>query len=197
MFRVVYVISSMLQSRLILVSEGGPCRIMILYWTISYIDVPEHHREQPHWTCENINPRPSKCWCIYAGNYPCTINGEALTHLPRVPHIWVSELAHHCHRQWLAACSAPSHYLKQCWRFVNWALENKSQWNFNRNFSIFIHKNALKMSSAKWGPFCTVGYELTLGNLIILAVIKDVIWEIEIVPNRCPTPLAIWIHIRH
>ena len=42
------------------------------------------------------------------------------------------------------ACSAPSHYLTQCWNIVNWNLRNKLQQNFNRNWNIFIKKNAFE-----------------------------------------------------
>ena len=37
-------------------------------------------------------------------------------------------------------CSAPSHYLNQCWLIVNWTLRNNIQWNFNRNTKLFIHE---------------------------------------------------------
>ena len=37
-----------------------------------------------------------------------------------------------------------SHYLNQCWNIVNWTLRNKLQWNFNRNYNIFIKENALR-----------------------------------------------------
>ena len=58
-----------------------------------------------------------------------------LTHWGRVTHI--------C--EWcIYACSAPSHYLNQCWNIVDWTLRNKLQWNFYRNSNIFIHENALK-----------------------------------------------------
>ena len=50
-----------------------------------------------------------------------------LTHLPLVLHICVSKLGKHWFRQWVAACSAPSHYLKQCRLLVNWTLGNKRQ----------------------------------------------------------------------
>ena len=36
----------------------------------------------------------------------------------------------------------PSHYLNQWWNIVNWTLENKFQWNVNRNAYIFIQENA-------------------------------------------------------
>ena len=43
-----------------------------------------------------------------------------LTHLPLVPHIWISKLCQHWFIQWLVAYSAPSHYLNHCWVIVNW-----------------------------------------------------------------------------
>ena len=44
----------------------------------------------------------------------------------------------------LPAYLAPSHYLNQCWVIVNWTLRNKLQWNFNRNYNIFIQENAFE-----------------------------------------------------
>ena len=40
--------------------------------------------------------------------------------------------------------SAPSHYLNQCWRIVNWTLGDKRQWNLNQNTKFFIHENAFE-----------------------------------------------------
>ena len=37
---------------------------------------------------------------------------------------------------------------------VNWNLRNKLRWNLNLNMKIFIQKMHLKMSSARWWPFC-------------------------------------------
>ena len=51
---------------------------------------------------------------------------------------------HHWFRQWLVAWSAPSHCLNQCWNIVNWTLENKFQWNRNRNSNILIQENAFE-----------------------------------------------------
>ena len=48
-----------------------------------------------------------------------------LTHRGRVTHICVHKLCHHCFRQWLVACLAPSHSLNQCWNIVNGTLRNK------------------------------------------------------------------------
>ena len=58
-----------------------------------------------------------------------------------VPHICGSEWCQHCLRKLLIACSAPSHYLNQCWVLVNWKLRNKLQWNFNQIY-FFAHKIA-------------------------------------------------------
>ena len=87
---------------------------------------------------------------------------RALTHLPLVPHICVSELGQHWFRQWLVAYSAPSHYRNQCWFIVNWTLRNKLQWNSNQNTSLnfSLMKMHLKVSSVKWRPFCPGGDEL-------------------------------------
>ena len=38
----------------------------------------------------------------------------------RVTHIWVGKLGQHCFKYWLVACSAPNHYLNQCWVITNW-----------------------------------------------------------------------------
>ena len=66
-------------------------------------------------------------------------------------HICVSN--HHWFRQWLVAWSAPSHYLNQCWNIVNSNLRNKLQWNLKQHTFSF-KKIHLKMSSAKFWPFC-------------------------------------------
>ena len=44
----------------------------------------------------------------------------------------------------LSPCSAPSHYLNQCWNIVNWTLGNKIQWNLIQNLYIFIQENAFE-----------------------------------------------------
>ena len=82
------------------------------------------------------------------------------SHWGRVTHICVVELGHHWFRQWLVACSAPSHYLNQCRNIVNCTFRNKLQWNFNQNSNIFIKKLHLKTSSAKWRLFCLCLNEL-------------------------------------
>ena len=92
-----------------------------------------------------------------------------LAHFPLVPHICVDELDQHCFRWWLAAWTAPSHYLNQFWYIVNWIPRNVFQQNFTWNSNIFSQENAFeqilsfkKMSnifiqenvSAKWSPIC-------------------------------------------
>ena len=47
-------------------------------------------------------------------------------------------------QKWLVACPAPSHYLNQCWKIVEWTLRNKLKWNRNRNWYIFIQENAFE-----------------------------------------------------
>ena len=69
---------------------------------------------------------------------------QHLSHLPLVPHIWVSESSQYWFSQCLVAYFAPSHYLNQCWFHVNWSPGNKCQWNSKRNFIIFIQENVTK-----------------------------------------------------
>ena len=72
-----------------------------------------------------------------------------LTHLPLLPHIYVSEIGQHWFRQWLGAFSVPIHYMNQWWLVVNWTPGNKFRCNSNRNSIICIQKLHLKLSSAK------------------------------------------------
>ena len=70
---------------------------------------------------------------------------DHLTHIPPpVPQICVNAPGYHWIRWWLVACSAPSHYLNQCCFIVNWTHENKSRWDLNRNFIIFIQEYAFE-----------------------------------------------------
>ena len=59
-------------------------------------------------------------------------------------HICVIGLGQHMFRQWPVACSAPSHYLNQYWRFVDWTLRNQFQWNSNQNTNHCKHWNAFE-----------------------------------------------------
>ena len=54
---------------------------------------------------------------------------------------------------------APSHYLNQCCKSVNWSLSNNLQWNFNWKSYIFVQVNAIenvvcKMSVILSRPQC-------------------------------------------
>ena len=40
----------------------------------------------------------------------------------------------------IITCSAPSHYLNQCSRTVNWILGNNSEWQFSQNATVFIQE---------------------------------------------------------
>ena len=66
-----------------------------------------------------------------------------LTHCARVTHICVSKIT--------SACSAPSHYLNQCWNIINWCIGNK----LLIGIQAFSFKEMyLKMFPEKWRPFC-------------------------------------------
>ena len=80
---------------------------------------------------------PTHCvWCaLITSTDTCH---WSLTHWGRVTHICVSKLTILGSDNGLS----PSHYLNQCWNIVNWTLENKFQWNVNRNSYIFIQENA-------------------------------------------------------
>ena len=49
----------------------------------------------------------------------------------------------------LVACSAPSHYLNQCWLFINWTVRNKLQWIRIKIQKSLFTKMHLNMSSGK------------------------------------------------
>ena len=92
-------------------------------------------------------------------NHGCWFPGSMMRHIIHQPWSWKSKigwsLLTHLPLVRLVACSVPSHYPNQCWLIVNWTLRNKLQWNSNRKTKLFIHENAfVKMSSAKWRPFC-------------------------------------------
>ena len=80
----------------------------------------------------------AKTVCILLGIY-CTLlkneNVKIIFWVISVATRWclwyVSELCQHWFRQWLAACSAPSHHLNQSWLTVNCTLGNTFQWNVN------------------------------------------------------------------
>ena len=59
---------------------------------------------------------------------------------PLVPYICIGELGQHWLGWWLLACSAPIHYMDQCWLTINWTLGNNLQWNCYRNSNTFIEE---------------------------------------------------------
>ena len=74
-----------------------------------------------------------------------------LTHIPKCPDMrqWIwSALV----QIWLAAYSAPNHYLNQWWVIVNWILRKKIIFIKIQNFS--LTKMHFKMSFAKWRSLC-------------------------------------------
>ena len=69
-------------------------------------------------------------------------------------YLCVINLCHYWFRQWLVACSAPSHYLNQWCIIFIWTFRNKHQSNCIRNSKFSFMKMHLKMSSGEWRPFC-------------------------------------------
>ena len=86
------------------------------------------------------------CWWpfkVLIRYYTIGVNDDVhLTHLSLVSHICVNGMVEHWFRWWFVACSAPSHYLNQCWFTIDWTIRNKIRCNSNQNTTIFIHKNA-------------------------------------------------------
>ena len=54
----------------------------------------------------------------------------------------------------------PSNYLNQCWLLVNWTLGTNFCEIWMEVLTFSFKKMHLKMSSAKWRPFCPGGHEL-------------------------------------
>ena len=64
------------------------------------------------------------CACVLCILLEIKLLLQIKTHWGRVTLICVSKLGHIWFRWWLAACSAPSHYLNQCWYIYNWTTGN-------------------------------------------------------------------------
>ena len=47
-----------------------------------------------------------------------------------------------------------SHYLNHCWNIVRWTLRNKIHEKLIGNYIFSVKKMHLKISAAKWWPFC-------------------------------------------
>ena len=94
--------------------------------------------------------------CYSQGN----LSVATLTHLPLVPHMCISEQGQDWFRQWLVACSAPSHYLNQCWLIVNWTIRNKTSVKFEWKQNTFYSRKCIwNCRLPKWQPFYPGGDE--------------------------------------
>ena len=72
----------------------------------------------------------------------CTKSSEvtvikSFTHWSRVTFLRVGKLEHRWCKLWLIACSAPIHYLNQCWFVIYWMFGNTSRLNMSQNITIF------------------------------------------------------------
>ena len=85
-------------------------------------------------------------------HFLCTFGLHRLTHCGLMMPNCITKLCHHWFRQWLVACSAPRHYLNQCWLSNIWLLRSEI-WIKIPKFS--VKKMHLKMSPATWWPFCS------------------------------------------
>ena len=72
-----------------------------------------------------------------------------LTHWGWGMHIWVSNLHHHCFREWLFSCWALRHYLTQSSFIANWIHRNILHWNLNQLTSIFTQENTVENVTSK------------------------------------------------
>jgi len=62
---------------------------------------------------------------------------------PETP-TWVEGFCQHCFKKWLGARSAPIHFLKQCWFWIDYSLRNKLQSSTFQNSYIFLEKIRLE-----------------------------------------------------
>ena len=90
-----------------------------------------------------------------------TAFNKTLTHLPLVPATYMHQWIGSAFFQIMACCLFGAKPLSKL-IIVNWTLRNKLQLNFNQNTKFFIHEMHLKISSAKWRPFCPRGDELNI-----------------------------------
>ena len=137
------------------------------YWRVA-CSVPRHYLNQC-WNIVNLTPRYKLQWnlkrnsCIFIQenafeNVVCEMASTfSRPYLPLVPHICVSKSGQHWFSYWRVACSAPSHYLNQCWHIVNWTHWNKFQWNLNHNSIIFIQENAFEIVVCQNGGLLVQG----------------------------------------
>ena len=137
-------------------------------------------------------------WCQVLLRVCRRYNIGWLTHFPLVPHIYVSESGEYWFRKWLVAYSAPGHYLNQCWVILNWTLENKLQWNCNKDTKLFVHENVYENYRLRNGGHLVQGWWVNTRNIatfceISLIVSIDVIWSIKCTHKR----MHVWYQIAH
>ena len=93
-------------------------------------------------------------------------------------HFWtgiskcIGELCHRCSfRQWLVTYSVTSHYLNQCWFDVNLTLQNKLQWNLNKNVVVYIQGNTTP--TAMLSTICCVDILVIVESVIPLPAVSE------------------------
>ena len=93
------------------------------------------------------------------------------------------ESGQHWFRLWLAAYSAPSHYLNQCCLvIVNWTLRTKSKLLIKIHFFSFTNMQ-LQISFAKWQPFCPGEFSQYCCNQHML----QYVWRLYHISGICGT----------
>ena len=106
-------------------------------------------KKQPYW----FRFHCIKCCLSYHwGVVICSAVQPSSTHWGLVT---TYELGHH----WFS-CLVPSHYLNKCWLIVNWTTDNRFQWNFNHNVTIFWQENWLQ------NTFCQITAILSFHPLV-------------------------------
>ena len=78
-------------------------------------------------------------------------------------------------RKWLAAYSAPGHYLNRCSLIVNWTLRNKFQWNLDPNEKILTQENQLEDVIYKIAAILSDPWMKNLGGSQKIYVTLDVL----------------------
>ena len=87
--------------------------------------------------------------------WPFCLGLNVLTHCALERPHGISKKGQHYLRYWLVACSAPSHYLNQCWHIVNRTPRSKIQWYFEQNTMFSSEKMLLIMLSVRCWSFCS------------------------------------------
>ena len=110
------------------------------------------------------------------------IKMQITTYSDHVTHICFSKLYYHRFRQWLVACSTPSHYLNQWWHTVKWTRGNNCQWVFLIKIKIFL----MTKMHLKWGFIPNKRLEFLVGLYMIhLTLIMWHIYQHYLVSFHC------------